>query len=266
MLVFRGPPPTTGDASIGLNAVAGVVAAVAATWFMLERIDHRTWKEVGLHREAAGLRKVVLGFLVGGGMIAAAIALLIAVGWLRLEHVGTVIGHPVMRLTALLIPAALVEELVCRGYVLTAIRDALGWPAAVALTSIAFGLLHLGNPGVDAQAVLLVMLAGVFLAMVRIATDSLYAAWAAHFAWNWVMGALFHAAISGVAFATPGYRYVDAGPDWATGGLWGPEGGMVAGLSMLIAVVLLLRMGTGNRELGTGENASAPSSQFPVPK
>ncbi|HTK51644.1 MAG TPA: CPBP family intramembrane glutamic endopeptidase, partial [Gemmatimonadaceae bacterium] len=103
-------------------------------------------------------------------------------------------------------------------------------------TSIAFGLLHLGNPDAGAASIVLVTLAGVFLASVVYATRSLYAAWAAHFAWNWTMAVLFHTAVSGFPLEAPGYRYVDAGPDWATGGAWGPEGGVPAGLGMIIGV------------------------------
>jgi CAAX protease family protein len=55
-----------------------------------------------------------------------------------------------------------------------------------------------------------------------------------------VMSVIFHAAVSGMAFDTPAYRYVDSGPDWATGGVWGPEGGLVAGLGMLTGTGLLL--------------------------
>ncbi|MBV9879811.1 MAG: hypothetical protein JO180_04905, partial [Gemmatirosa sp.] len=40
---------------------------------------------------------------------------------------------------------------------------------------------------------------------------------------------------------TPGYRTVDAGPDWLTGGPWGPEGGLAAGAGMLAALALLVR-------------------------
>ena len=239
LIVFRGPPPTSGDLSLTVNTFVEVVTALIATWIMLSRIDHRPWSEVGLQRDAAAPGKLLLGFLIGGGAIALTIAALIALRWLRLEHTGDVLGHPILRLTAILIPAALAEELICRGYILSAIRDALGWTWAVALTSIGFGLMHLGNPGADARSVILVTLAGVFLAAIRIATNSLYAAWAAHFAWNWVMGGIFHAAISGVSFAAPSYRYVDAGPDWATGGQWGPEGGAVAGVAMVAGTLLL---------------------------
>ena len=50
------------------------------------------------------------------------------------------------------------------------------------------------------------------------------------------MAVLFHSAVSGYPFEAPAYRYVDAGPNWATGGIWGPEASVPAGLSMLLVV------------------------------
>ena len=82
-------------------------------------------------------------------------------------------------------------------------------------------------------------LAGFFLAAVLYVTSSLYAAWIAHFAWNWTMAAVFHVAVSGYPLEAPKYRYVDAGPDWATGGEWGPEGGAPAALGMLAGTAFL---------------------------
>jgi uncharacterized protein len=197
---------------------------------------------VGLHREALAPGRLALGFFVGSGAITVAIVVLIASGWLaRSSGTASDWAGPLVRMALLLLPAALGEELVTRGYALSALRDAMGWRWAVALTSAIFGLLHLANAGATAQSVLIVALAGVFLAAVRIVTDSLYAAWAAHFAWNWAMAALFHAPVSGFAFEYPGYRYVDAGPDWATGGGWGPESGVPAAVMMLAGTAFLLR-------------------------
>ena len=67
----------------------------------------------------------------------------------------------------------------------------------------------------------------------RIVLDSLYAAWAAHAAWNWIMAVPFHASVSGISFDAPDYRTVSHGPAWATGGGWGPEGGVAAAVGML---------------------------------
>ena len=125
-----------------------------------------------------------------------------------------------------------------------------GWPWAIGATSVAFGLLHLANNGANAESVTLVTLAGFFLAGVLYFTRSLYAAWMAHFAWNWTMAVLFHTAVSGYPLESPRYRYVDAGPDWATGGPWGPEGGIPAGLGMIVGIgYLYMRRPRERREL-----------------
>lgn len=223
------------------SSLVDVISALGATWIVLRWLEHRPLSEVGLDRTAAHPKFLGLGFGIGALAIGLPILLLILTGWLDRQAVTSAPpGHPIVRMTVLLLPAALAEELITRGYVLSVFRDAFDWKWAVAITSVAFGLLHLRNPGADARSLTLVMLAGVFLATVRIATGSLYAAWMAHFAWNWVMAALFHAPVSGYAFDAPAYRYVDAGPDWATGGAWGPEGGIPAGLAMIGATGLLM--------------------------
>src|SRR5262249_36191387 len=146
-----------------------------------------------------------------------------------------------VRLSVLLVPAALFEELLTRGYLLSVLRESWGWLWAIAATSVGFGLLHLENPGATAGSVAMVTLAGFFLSAVVYSMRSLYAAWMAHFAWNFTMAVLFHAPVSGLPLESPGYRYVDAGPDWATGGPWGPEGGAAAALGMVGGIGILVR-------------------------
>jgi len=225
-----------------------MATALLATWFCLRFVEKKPWADVGLQREALAPKRIATGLVVGSGAIGVAIALLIVTGWLdRLPGISNSWAGPLFRMTLLLLPSALGEELVARGYAFTALKEGLGTGWAVAITSAFFGLAHLQNPGANAQSVILVALAGVFLAAVRVGTDSLYAAWAAHFAWNWTMAALFHTPVSGYAFDYPGYRYVDAGPDWATGGGWGPESGIPAGVMMIAGTVVLIRMSSRAR-------------------
>ncbi|MDQ8160926.1 MAG: hypothetical protein P3C12_16095, partial [Gemmatimonadota bacterium] len=77
-------------------------------------------------------------------------------------------------------------------------------------------------------------------------TASLPAAWSAHLAWNWVMAAVLHMPVSGLPFATPGYRAVVQGGEWLTGGAWGPEGGMMAVLVLGGALAVTMRRGPGH--------------------
>jgi hypothetical protein len=177
---------------------------------------------------------LVTGTLSGTLAIGVPILLLVGLGWLALRAApdGSSLSLA-LRLLAFLAPAALWEELAFRGYPLTVLSDALGPRIAVLATSVVFGLIHLTNPNVDWRSIGLVILAGVWLGIVRVATGSLWAAWLAHLAWNWTMAGLWHAPVSGVTLDIVDWRLDDAGPDWATGGAWGPEGGAFAALGML---------------------------------
>jgi membrane protease YdiL (CAAX protease family) len=225
---FGGLTPTSNETWIGAAAM------IAATLFMVWVVDKRSLSEMWFGEEAARPALLVEGFLIGAAAIGVPIVLLIGVRWLGLasgDAPTSWLGAGI-RLSVFLLPAALTEELITRGYLFAVLRQAWGWKATLIVTSVAFGLLHLQNSGANAASITLVTLAGLFLGGVLVATRSVYAAWMAHFAWNWTMAVLFHAAVSGLSMEAPGYRYVDAGPDWATGGVWGPEGGIPAGVGM----------------------------------
>ena len=228
------------DHVMRVDKYAELVAALAATAIMLRSIDRRPWADVGMSRAACRGRALAVGWIVGAGTNAFTCASLLAVG--LLQFMPAAVGDDgswtgaALRVTLVLVPAALGEEIVCRGYLLTIIRDAVGTRGAVVFTSLLFGLLHLPNPGATAASVLVVILAGLLLAIVRIRFDSVYAAWMTHLAWNWTMAVPFHALVSGIRFEAPGYRALSVGPAWLSGGEWGPEGGMFAAVGLSLGL------------------------------
>ena len=217
-----------------------VASVVITTWVMLRGIDKLSWRELGLDRSAASPPVLVKGVALGGLTIGGASLLLLATHMLRIDPTapGSWWGEA-GRSTIFLLPAAFFEEFFIRGYVFATLRRAAGWRLALIVTSVVFGLLHAANPGADSESILAVIVAGFFLGAILLATRSLYAAGAAHFAWNWVMSGALHIAVSGVPSRDPDYRVVDSGPDWLTGGPWGPEGGLAAVAAMFIVLFYL---------------------------
>ena len=231
--------------NVPLNQLGTLLALLLGTWASLRFVDGAAtveWSRLDFGRAALGWRALAAGLAAGTLAILLPSAILLAVGRLRFEPQPTVEPWAAAARAALVMlgPAALVEELAVRGYLLSVLRDAIRAPGAVAATSVLFGLLHLFNPGPTIVSTAVVALAGVFLATVRLATGSLFAAWTAHFAWNFVQAALLHAPVSGLAVPTPGYRLADRGPEWLTGGAWGPEGGAAAAAGLLVATFLLV--------------------------
>ena len=228
-----------------------VLALLGGHAVALRVIDKRPWSDVWLDRRAARPALLARGFLFGALAIALPTLVLILVRWMTMRPSanGSVPGAA-LRASLFLLPAAFYEELAIRGYIFAVLREALGWRTAIIATSVIFGLMHVRNVGANVESIALVVLAGAFLGGLLVATRSLYAAWMAHFAWNWTMAVVFHTAVSGLALEAPNYRYVDAGPDWATGGAWGPEGGAAGGLGMLGGLAYLYaRRKSRRREL-----------------
>ncbi len=200
-------------------------------------VDPRGWSFVGLGRSAWKPGAIATCAVIAMLAIALPVAALIALDWMEFapSEPGSSLGAALATMS-ILIPAAFWEELFVRGYAFATIRERAGPVAAIVLTSQVFGLMHWLNQGATLRAVLVVCLAGLFLGVIREATRSLYVAWAAHLAWNTVLVVFLHAAVSGQAMSSPDYRLIDNGPDWATGGAWGPEGGYFAAAGLAAAV------------------------------
>ncbi|HVZ47458.1 MAG TPA: CPBP family intramembrane glutamic endopeptidase, partial [Gemmatimonadaceae bacterium] len=226
-------------ARIPLDQVATVACLVAATW-LTGRLVHGerdpVWPHAGLTRGAWRPRVLAAAFAAGTLVILLPALALVAVGAARFEPATATDGPLTVAWAALalLIPAAAAEELLFRGYAFDACRAGMGPRGAVAVTSVGFALAHLLNPDPTIASVAAVACAGVFLAIVRLTTGSLVAAVLAHLGVNYAQAVGLHAAVSGLALQTPAYRYVPTGPDWLTGGAWGPEAG--AGVVVALAV------------------------------
>jgi len=216
-----------------------LVGVLAGCWAGFRFMDDVPWSVLGIGEGTWRGRPLMVGAALGTAAILLTTAVLWVAQQLHFEavspatYVGDSWSGTALRLLLVLAPAALWEELAFRGYLYAVAVEAApagqGTLLARSAGSVAFGLVHLMNPGAGVRTTLIVMLAGWCLCLVR-ERAGLPAAFTAHLAWNWVMAAVLHVPVSGLPFATPGYRAVVEGPAWLTGGSWGPEGGVVAAL------------------------------------
>ena len=152
------------------------------------------------------------------------------------------------------IPAA-AEEALMRGYLFQSLAEALGGIWALGITSFLFGILHIGNPNSSWIGLANILVAGLFLGVVYLKTASLWWATGAHLGWNWAHGFLSDLPVSGLDLIdTPLLEPTTQGPEWLSGGSFGPEGSILSTLILLGATVVLwktswLRPGDQAREL-----------------
>lgn len=226
------------------GALTLLLAAVAAGVLVL-RLDGRRPGALGfplalsLPRELG--RGVGLGLALGLGVTG-----LIALG--GGIALGSEPGTPLGWLTAawgsfafFALPAA-AEEALARGYAFQVLAARLGgWPA-LALTSVAFSALHLGNPDVAPLALVNLAAAGALLGLVYLRTLSLWWASGVHLGWNWSIGFWADLPVSGLDLVDAPYLAPRMdGPVWWSGGAFGPEGGVAALVVLTGAAVWIAR-------------------------
>ena len=139
----------------------------------------------------------------------------------------------------LALPAA-AEEAFLRGYPLQALAEFFGPAWAVFVTSVVFAFLHISNPGLTGLAFLNLISAGILLGVVYIRTGSLWWATGVHLGWNWAHGYIADVPVSGLELMdAPFYEAVSLGPDWLGGGIFGPEGSVIATFIILLTATVL---------------------------
>ncbi|MBA3497601.1 MAG: CPBP family intramembrane metalloprotease [Gemmatimonadales bacterium] len=142
------------------------------------------------------------------------------------------------RTALILAPAALSEELMFRGLPLVVAAGVLGRGRAIVLLSVLFALAHILNPDVTAGGIGNIALAGIFLSLGFYSPGGMWTAFGAHLGWNATLAALA-APVSGLPFDIPYIDYQTGSPTWLTGGAFGPEGGLLATVTLAAAVALV---------------------------
>ena len=234
-----------GDDALSFGpTAASLLASLVAGWVMMRGVERRPFGAMGFAPGRAAAGESGTGMVVGAALLGAAVLLVAATGGARwIPDAGTLPGYLgfALRTLAFFAVAAALEEVLFRGYPFQVLERGIGaWPAAV-LLSLLFAAAHAGNPNVRALGLANIFLAGLMLSAAYLRTRSLWFATAVHLGWNWTMATLLDLPVSGLEIDTPLYTGTETGPDWWTGGAFGPEAGLAATLVLAAGTAWLVR-------------------------
>ena len=234
-----------GAPELAAGSIAMAASAVAAGAVLMRYVERRPVGALGLAWTGATWRELGIGLAIGLVAITFATAVLLIAGRVRYGAQPGAASDWLLAVTAtfgaLAVPA-FAEEVLFRGYPFQLVAQRAGAPMAVVVGSVAFAWAHGGNPNVGGLALANIFLAGVLLSLAYLRTRSLWFATALHLGWNWGMASLFDLPVSGLEFFdTPVYEPAVGGPDWLTGGAFGPEGGLIGTAAFGLAVFAVLR-------------------------
>lgn len=228
------------------STIAVTAAAVLVLFALIVLVEHFT---TGRSPAAIGFdprptaRDALFGFAVGAGLFSAVILELALAGHYRIVAARFTPELAVAALFFLL--GAALEELLFRGVLFRLIAEWAGMWVALAVSAVFFGAAHAFNPGASWVSSLAIALeAGVLLGAAFVVTGNLWFPIGLHFAWNFCEGPIYGTAVSGHVFYTSLFTAQLGGPSWLTGGTFGPEAGIPAIVTSLIASCVLLARAT----------------------
>lgn len=243
-----------------LAYTVSILAVFVASGLSIRFLDRRSLGSLGLGLHSGWLRQFFLGLLAGALCITGIVAALVAAG-------GVQIGGSSIPADTLLVSffmtllvsagAGFLEELLFRGYALQVLAEGLGdylnslrqkglWPSvtrrslerigmvvASVLLAVPFGLAHLNNAGATAIGALVASLGGLVLSIAYFRTRSLWLPVGMHISWNFFLGWVFSLPVSGESLQNVPFTTVVRGPEWLSGGSFGPEGSVAAVLVLV---------------------------------
>ncbi len=222
------------EARLGFRFLVFNGVLLLESWFLLSVFDRRPFRNLGLWLFAGAGKEFLRGAAIGGALMGAGVLTMVVAGAVTYHGMAEerLYGFVFWALVLLLASAA--EEITFRGYGLQRMIEALGETPAVLIFSALFALVHMDNPSSTLLASVNTFFAGVLLSLSYLKTRALWMPIGLHWAWNFSMGQIFSLPISGLNFAPRLFQAEVSGPEWLTGGSYGPEG------SALVTVIILL--------------------------
>ncbi|MGM7680073.1 lysostaphin resistance A-like protein [Microbacterium sp. A94] len=184
-------------------------------------------------------RHLLIGTGVGLTLSAVTVGILALFGAYTITGWGSIAGA--LAVAGTMCAVAVSEEVFFRGVVFRLLQGRWGACVALGASAIIFGLVHMLNPGASLWgAVVIAIEAGLMLGAAYLATGSLWLAIGLHFGWNVATVGIFGTVTSGAEARDSLVTAVTSGPDWLSGGSFGPEGSIVAVLVCSVVTTLLL--------------------------
>lgn len=150
---------------------------------------------------------------------------------------------------AIMFTVAIIEEILVRGIIFRIVEEKLGTYISLTISSVLFGVFHLANPNGTLISSICITMAGFMLGAAFVYSRNLWFPIALHFAWNFTQSGIYGAITSGNEKTNSLLNAKIQGPQFITGGEFGPEGSIQAILFCAVGAILLLALSRKNNNI-----------------
>lgn len=237
-----------------LAYVMYLAGSLVLTWWMARFVDRRSFIDLGFHFDRNWWLDFGFGLALGAFLMTGIFISMKLAGWVSItSYAETVSGLPIslaFLLQVLMFTVISInEELAFRAYQLKNLAEGFAGRRrdsrsalllAFLFSSALFGLLHMANGHATIFSAITTIFAGLLLSLPYMLTGELGLAIGLHLTWNLFEANVYGFAVSGSTQATHLLSIEVVGPSTWTGGVYGPEVGLIGLIWALIGCGLIL--------------------------
>lgn len=220
-----------------------MTGALVLAWVAF--VERRPLRTIGL-TPRGGAMSFARGLAIGVATIGAIVAAIWAAGGYQARGFAGAFFAPhdlisIGILFLCFVVQAGVEEIIFRGWLMSAVARKFNVALAVILTSAVFTLLHFSR-GQEPQITVGIFLFSVFACLWALKARNIWGVMGWHIGWNWLLATGFELPVTGLDAGVSALvvKLVPRGPDILTGGAQGPEASIVCLLFFACAIATLL--------------------------
>jgi uncharacterized protein len=211
---------------------------IAVPVFAWKKLSKRPLKDMGLPRLRGHGRELAFGLALGIIAITLACGAILISGSAYVASWTPKLTGGTLLYLGLFISVGFSEEILSRGYVMSALRQTRSMAAVIAISSVIFSCLHALNSGFDLLPFINIVLAGLLFAYMYIRSNNIWMPIGFHITWNYFQGSICGFPVSGNN--TGGViTTVYSNSDLLNGGMFGPEGGLAVTAVLLLCFLVV---------------------------
>jgi len=239
------------------------VSATLAAFLSRKYIDKESLTSLGLKFNKLAILDVIIGVVIGALIMAGMYFTLLYTGLIKFEGFSWWIENNASNVSfssagflialGVLLQFTVVawwEEIVFRGIILQNISKGLGLKWGIIISTIIFGLVHLGNPDATILSTFLIILVTLQLVYAYLKSGQLWLPIGLHLGWNFFQASIFGFSSSGLSSPTL-ISQSPIGPDWLSGGEFGAENSLLI-IPFTFASLLVIHWWIGKTRITKG--------------
>ena len=219
-----------------MTMVSQLAGALFTVWIFQKFVSRESFTSIGLRFEGYK-NDLYQGLLVGAGLITIGFLTLVIFNLISVDLTYFSLYDQVFYLILFAV-VSLNEEIAIRGYILQNLSKSFNKYISLAISSLVFMIMHLGNPNLDILPIVNLFLAGIFLGVYRIHKNNLWFPIGAHLTWNYLQGPIYGFEVSGNKINSLFEQKLN-GHDILTGGNFGYEGSIILTVFLIAGIYLM---------------------------